>query len=81
MKSALLCAQRDSLIFAPIEVPLLPIWFEIIDSRCCFNFLTRSIIATANFIDKTDNLSSFKLLLEVEILSFADKWQVGQGLE
>ena len=58
MKSFLPWAYCASWIFAPMEVPLLPIWFAITDSWLDFNYLTRLIISTENSIDNSRSLDS-----------------------
>jgi hypothetical protein len=38
-------------MFAPMEVPLLPIWLEMMDSRFVFNSFTSSMMETAKSMD------------------------------
>ena len=56
-KSDLPWAYLASLMFAPMLVPLLPIWLEIILSCCAFNCLTKPMICTAKSNDCSASLS------------------------
>ncbi len=51
IKSAFPCAYCASLMLAPIDVPLLPIWLEMIDYFLLFKSLTRLIIEIEKSID------------------------------
>ena len=72
-KSDLPWAYLASLIFAPMLVPLLPIWLEIILSCCAFNCLTKPMICTAKSNDCSASLSVAMLnLLFANILTQFD---------
>ena len=56
-QSVVPCAYFASRILAPMDVPLLPIWFEIMLSRCSFKAYTRLMINTEKSIDCSASLS------------------------